>query len=244
MNTNKSLTEQAISKIFCDIAEGLEYLHQKNLAHRDLKPANIVQRADGSWVIIDFGLSICEDFDPMKSYYGTPNYMAPEFHIVEDLNRNIQVKEEYKKYVKLTKNSHFYTYDKQVDVFAFGAMLYELITRSLPFNFGPKKVLEITGNDTQLRNYTIDRDIFQSYPNIAEITYNCLKIDPNQRPKISEIRKTLKLMNHDIHIPNEGLFKGLELADIRQLPESCEFGFILRLINPKTHVYKYIYIYI
>ena len=44
-------------EIIQQIAYGAEYLHGKNFVHLDIKPSNIMQRDDGTWVLIDFGIA-------------------------------------------------------------------------------------------------------------------------------------------------------------------------------------------
>lgn len=61
----------------------LEYLHERNppLFHRDIKPSNIIQRPDGSCVLVDFGAvreAILDDRSRGSSVVGTFGYMAPE----------------------------------------------------------------------------------------------------------------------------------------------------------------------
>ncbi len=98
--------------ITLQISEGLRKAHQNGVVHRDLKPGNILIDND-SWVrIIDFGLAKTqEDLSLTETgvTMGTPNYMSPE-----------QIKD--------AKNV-----DRRADIFSLGVMVYEMITRQLPF---------------------------------------------------------------------------------------------------------------
>lgn len=71
---------QAI-QILEQVAEGLDYAHQRGLVHRDIKPANIlISEKDGA-VITDFGLVKAADVSGMSTsgvMLGTPQYIAPE----------------------------------------------------------------------------------------------------------------------------------------------------------------------
>src|SRR5262249_41177693 len=49
------------------IAEGLEYAHERGVIHRDLKPANVKVRPDGTVKILDFGLAKALDLPPTPS---------------------------------------------------------------------------------------------------------------------------------------------------------------------------------
>jgi serine/threonine protein kinase len=107
------------------IAEGLEYAHEKGIVHRDLKPANVKLTADGNVKILDFGLAKALDNPiPMGNpsisptltiegtragvILGTAAYMSPE-------------------------QARGAIVDKRADIWAFGVVLYEMLTGKQPF---------------------------------------------------------------------------------------------------------------
>jgi WD40 repeat protein/tRNA A-37 threonylcarbamoyl transferase component Bud32 len=97
------------------LARAVHNAHQHGIIHRDLKPANILLSADGSPKISDFGLakSLEEDSSQTRTgtILGTPSYMAPEQAIG-------------------TKES---TVGPAADIYALGAILYEMLTGRPPF---------------------------------------------------------------------------------------------------------------
>ncbi|HEX5215994.1 MAG TPA: protein kinase [Vicinamibacterales bacterium] len=110
------------TEIAIQIARGLGAAHDKNLIHRDLKPENLFLLADGQVKILDFGLArpaagpdsgsgatetVAAMTDP-GTVMGTVGYMAPE-----------QVRGQ--------------TIDARADLFAFGAVLYEMISGQRAF---------------------------------------------------------------------------------------------------------------
>jgi serine/threonine protein kinase len=99
-----------VQSIFGDLCKAMEALHESGIVHRDLKPANVFIE-NGMVKVGDYGL--CKFISgtqksPQTQSIGTVHYMAPEIS---------------------TGN-----YGKQVDIYAAGVMLFEMITGKLPFD--------------------------------------------------------------------------------------------------------------
>ena len=110
-------------KIADQIADALETAHEKGIVHRDLKPANIKVKPDGTVKVLDFGLakavsSVPEGQDTVPApstgetldgvVLGTASYMSPE-------------------------QARAQTVDKRTDIWAFGCVLYEMLTGRTAF---------------------------------------------------------------------------------------------------------------
>ena len=95
--------------IWC-AAKGLQAMHEKNILHRDIKSDNIFCTIDGKIKIADLGLSVCltKKQTARKTKVGTNNFISPEI-----LDNGL--------------------YSKEVDIWAFGAFIYELGTGEPPF---------------------------------------------------------------------------------------------------------------
>ena len=93
-----------------ELVLALEFLHKNNMVYRDLKPENILLDEKGHVKLTDFGLSkILEDEDDKAfTICGTPQYLAPE--------------------VLLKKG-----YDKSVDWWSLGCVMFEMLAGKLPF---------------------------------------------------------------------------------------------------------------
>ncbi len=96
-------------KIAAQVARALGYVHTQKIIHRDLKPENIHINTAGVVKLIDFGIAKAEGLQMTRAGYvlGTPFYMAPEQVTGEQIT-------------------------EQVDVYAFGVLLFEMLTGKKP----------------------------------------------------------------------------------------------------------------
>ena len=130
----------------------LDSLHKNNMVYRDLKPENILLDSKGHIKLTDFGLSkILEDGeDKAYTLCGTPQYLAPE--------------------VLLRKG-----YDKAVDWWSLGCIMYEMLTGKLPFPFKRGVKLSIKTYEKKI--------IFPNKmtENAKDLIQKLLVVNPNDR---------------------------------------------------------------
>ena len=127
----KHPTFHEILRVFVKIAAALAYMHSRGILHRDLKLANVViRKSDGEPVIIDFGCATYEqaaDLTESGLPPGTDRFRAPEQFT----------------YLREHREEHRAKYAFQVadEIFAVGAMLYELLTDPRPTEERPRETL-------------------------------------------------------------------------------------------------------
>jgi eukaryotic-like serine/threonine-protein kinase len=133
------------------LVEGVAYLHDHGIVHRDLKPANLFME-EGVVKIGDYGLSKMISSQAASHHsesIGTCHYMAPEISTGK--------------------------YNKPIDVYAIGVILYEMITGRVPFE--GESVGEIL-----IKHLTTRPDLSKLPEPFKTIVGQALAKDPNHRP--------------------------------------------------------------
>jgi Tol biopolymer transport system component len=144
------------------IADALEAAHEKNIVHRDLKPDNVKIRPDGSVKVLDFGLAKAgeaQEVTPdsptmmpgtqMGMILGTAGYMSPE------QARGKEV-------------------DKRADIWAFGVVLYEIVTG--------KRLFQGEDLTETLASVVKDKPDLSGVPaQVRPLLNRCLEKDPKKR---------------------------------------------------------------
>jgi serine/threonine protein kinase len=161
LRTNpRRLTPLQRTAIAYGIAHGMRSLHGYGVLHRDLKSSNILLAPGNLVRIADFGLgkSVEGAQQTITRAAGTAQWMAPE-----------QI---------FTKNYGF-----PVDVYAFGTVLFELLTEQIPFHGLPQaeiyKILE-AGKRPVIPVELASTDLYW-------VIYRCWEQDPTRRPTFEQI---------------------------------------------------------
>mmetsp|Transcript_21181 Transcript_21181/g.65679 ORF Transcript_21181/g.65679 Transcript_21181/m.65679 type:complete len:589 (-) Transcript_21181:89-1855(-) len=168
--TIKPITRRQRFNMIVGTASGVAYLHAQSppIIHRDLKPANLLLSRSGEVRICDFHLSrTIERSLVVASTVGTPGYMSPE---------------------TLANKP----YNERVDQWAFGLIMFEILTRKRPYaNYG---------NPIVLLNQVITHGVHPSLPNpvdgfdadMLQLYEDCMRYDPAKRPSFTRIVERLQ----------------------------------------------------
>ena len=163
------------------VLRALGAAHRQNIVHRDLKPENVMRTAAGGWKVLDFGIAKLQGPDPRTTLHetradqrlGTPLYMSPE-----------QLRGE--------------PVDSRSDLFAFGILMYELLTRRHPFtrrgDLAALSTWTAALNDPPL---PFDADEISRMPSgLPDVIARCLEKEANRRWSSAEDLETALQMIH------------------------------------------------
>jgi Tol biopolymer transport system component len=172
-------------RIARQIAEAIEYAHDRGIIHRDLKPANIKVTPDGSVKVLDFGLAKAMDVssDSVSSVAGT---MSPTLSLAATHAGLILGTAAY----MAPEQAKGKPVDRRADVWAFGLVLYEMLTGTRMF--GGDSVAET------LASVMKDQIALTSLPadtpaSVRLLVKRCLERDPRRRlQSIGEARIILE----------------------------------------------------
>jgi serine/threonine-protein kinase len=155
-------------------AEALSVVHQAGFIHRDVCPRNFVCSKEAtSLKLIDFGLTVPAEPPYMQPGIrtGTPNYMAPEI-------------------VRRKATDH------RVDIYAFGASMYEMFAFELPWTRGTDGLAAMTHG--QIAVPPLKNHYPTIHPDVEAVILKCLSTEPKDRPPSMEaVLKPLKRLKSE-----------------------------------------------
>ncbi len=214
-----------IKSLLIGILEGLAYLHSHKIIHRDIKPQNILLAIEGQTMapkIADFSLSkrLSNELTSVSAAVGTYEYMSPE-----QLGRGDSK-------VGIT-----------TDIWAFGVLMYQLLTQKLPFGSRRKG-----DTDGQIVANIIDTQFVPDFseidPEYQAIVKKCLEKNPSQRFQNADEILALLRPPHSV-VQNNALtftlpeinsfFNEIKEETEEDLPKKIEEDPLQTIYQPNTH---------
>jgi predicted Ser/Thr protein kinase len=167
-NKNNSLSRKEQFKLVKGIAAGMLHLHLSNIVHRDLAARNVLLGEGNVPKLSDFGMSrvmsLGEDEQHTQNTFGPIRWMAPE---------------SFKNPV---------VYSKMSDVWSFGIVVYEIVSRQIPHQHEDTIDLAVQIRDKG-KTPIIPEDCD---PLLKKLMLACWQFDPRQRPTFEQIVKMIE----------------------------------------------------
>ena len=168
----KGLIEIEAYKYFSQIVNAIKFLHKNNIIHRDIKPENILLDNKYNCKLCDFGWSvILKDNSSRNTFCGTIEYMAPE----------------------IINNEQ---YDKSIDIWSLGVLLFEMIHGFNPFE-NNKKNINLLFDNIKHQNLKFQENISDECKDLIQ---KMLESNSNKRICIDDI------INHPFMIKNKNYY--------------------------------------
>ncbi|KAI0125659.1 kinase-like domain-containing protein [Xylariales sp. AK1849] len=174
------LQEKWIIPILREVGVAISWVHKQGIIHRDIKCANVLITEVGGVQLCDFGVAgmMESKVDKRSTFIGTPHWMAPEL-----FDQNAQ-------------------YGTEVDIWAFGSMVYEIAT-GLPPNVGANIGLPQFGDF--IREHIPRLEGPQYSTELKSLVAFCLEESPQQRPIIQQVQEHPYISKTEAQYPTASL---------------------------------------
>eukprot|EP01089_Gocevia_fonbrunei_P012359 TRINITY_DN2901_c0_g1_i1.p1 TRINITY_DN2901_c0_g1~~TRINITY_DN2901_c0_g1_i1.p1 ORF type:complete len:645 (-),score=115.97 TRINITY_DN2901_c0_g1_i1:114-1844(-) len=184
-------------KVAYDAAAAMFYLHARDIIHRDLKAKNLL--VDDQWKvkICDFGFARTQQAKTARpmTLCGTEEWMAPEILIGDP-------------------------YTKSVDMFSFGIVLCEIITRKQIPKTLERSPAEAFGLNAERFIPLVPSDC---PPDFAQLAIDCAAWDPEQRPEFKDVVKRLGILYKELGSQSPAPVKAkpapVPVKEVKEIPQ-------------------------
>lgn len=178
--TPRGLKENWIIPILREVAAAIRSVHDAGIVHRDIKCANVLITEDGAVQLCDFGVAgiIENKVDKRTTFIGTPHWMAPELFQPSP------------------------SYGKEVDIWAFGSMAFEMAT-GLPPNARSGVAIEDLGLLVKKHAPRLEGSTYSE--GLRSIVAYCLEENPSDRPDIHAVQQHSYIVGTETDYPTSSL---------------------------------------
>jgi eukaryotic-like serine/threonine-protein kinase len=209
-------TDDALA-IARQIADALEYAHERGIIHRDLKPANVKVTPEGTVKVLDFGLAKALDSDASGSSLSNSPTLSPTLTVAATQAGVILGTAAYMS----PEQARGKKVDRRTDVWAFGCVLYEMLSGQRAFGGEDltETVVSVMREEPDWAALPSDTAL-----TIRRLLRRCLTKDPSQRLQaIGEARIAIEetLRGTDVidaGLPRKGEVGGVKPPLQRALP--------------------------
>eukprot|EP00727_Mastigamoeba_balamuthi_P000163 m51a1_g10143 putative serine threonine kinase (1409) ;mRNA; r:62958-68430 len=156
------------TQILTSVCQGMIYLHMSGIIHRDLKSSNILLNKKWDVKLADFGLAAVKSTNKTMTVCGTVAWMAPEVLVSSQ-------------------------YSEKSDVFGYGMVMYEVLTRSYPF--ATTQAMALVPKIVSGQRPPVPADLQGFSAEYVDLMKRCWAPRPEDRPAFKDISAELARMS-------------------------------------------------